>query len=62
MRCLVNPVAKNLLYIGNMSQLKKFAKKTRQSNLLQSEIILAQTNLGVPDNFLLKMVKHCPTR
>ena len=62
MRCLVNAAKDENIYIGNMSELKKFAKRSRQSNLLQNEIRNAQTNVGIEDNALLRMTKHCPTR
>ena len=62
MRALIAAAKDEIVYTGNMTQIKKFAKKCRQSNLLQNEVINAQISAGLDTNCVLVMTKHCPTR
>ena len=45
-----------------MSQIKSFAKKNNQSNLLHQEILSSQKDVNIEDRNLLNMIRHCPTR
>lgn len=62
MRALVHAADDEELYVGYMNLIKKFAKKCKQSNLLQQEIVKEQLYDHLKENAVLKMIKHNGTR